>query len=169
MSGESKELIIRPMKREDVPRVHEIECACFRSPWSKNALLGELRNDVAHYLVMELDGELIGYGGMWVLFEEAHVTNVAIMPDYRKRGLGRMLMLAMMERAIKYDAEKMTLEVRESNLVAQHLYEKLDFYQNGFRARYYSDTGEGAMILWNSDIQKTLKRERQKDAGSTEQ
>ena len=81
MNGEC----IRPMTRSDVSRVHEIECACFRSPWSKNALLGELRNDVAHYLVMELGGELIGYGGMWVLFEEAHVTNVAIMPDYRKK------------------------------------------------------------------------------------
>ena len=161
MSGEDSMPIISPMKREDVPRVHEIECACFRSPWSKNALLGELRNDVAHYLVMELDGVLIGYGGMWVLFEEAHVTNVAIMPDYRKQGRGRTLMLAMMERAIKFGAEKMTLEVRESNLVAQHLYEKLGFYQNGFRARYYSDTGEGALILWNNDIQKTLRLERQ--------
>lgn len=169
MSGEDIKTIIRPMKREDVPRVHEIECACFRSPWSKNALLGELRNDVAHYLVMELNGELIGYGGMWVLFEEAHVTNVAIMPDYRKCGRGRTLMLAMMERAIKFGAEKMTLEVRETNFIAQHLYEKLGFYQNGFRAHYYSDTGEGALILWNSDIQKTLKLERQKDAGSTEQ
>ncbi|MEN6594590.1 MAG: ribosomal protein S18-alanine N-acetyltransferase [Clostridiaceae bacterium] len=165
MNGEC----IRPMTRSDVSRVHEIECACFRSPWSKNALLGELRNDVAHYLVMELGGDLIGYGGMWVLFEEAHVTNVAIMPDYRKNGRGRTLMLAMMERAVKYGAEKMTLEVRESNLVAQHLYEKLDFYQNGFRARYYSDTGEGALILWNSNIQKTLKLERLKDAESTEQ
>ncbi|HWQ06033.1 MAG TPA: ribosomal protein S18-alanine N-acetyltransferase [Feifaniaceae bacterium] len=165
MNGEC----IRPMTRSDVSRVHEIECACFRSPWSKNALLGELRNDVAHYLVMELGGELIGYGGMWVLFEEAHVTNVAIMPDYRKNGRGRTLMLAMMERGIQYGAEKMTLEVRESNLVAQHLYEKLGFYQNGYRARYYSDTGEGALILWNSDIQKTLKLERLKDAESTEQ
>ena len=161
MIGEDSMPIIRPMKREDVPRVHEIECACFRSPWSKNALLGELRNDVAHYLVMELDGVLIGYGGMWVLFEEAHVTNVAIMTDYRKQGLGRTLMLAMMERAIQYGAEKMTLEVRETNFIAQHLYEKLGFYQNGFRARYYSDTGEGALILWNNDIQKTLRLERQ--------
>ena len=148
------------MTRQDVPEVHEIECACFRSPWSRAALLGELRNDVAHYLVLEKDGKLIGYGGMWVLFEEAHVTNVAILDGYRQCGRGRRLMLAMMERAVRFGAEKMTLEVRETNYVAQHLYEKLDFAQNGYRPRYYSDTGEGALLLWNMDIKRTLERER---------
>jgi len=156
MAGE----IIRPMERADVGRVHEIECTCFRSPWSKLALLGELRNEVARYLVMEVDGVICGYGGMWVLFEEAHVTNVAIMPDYRGAGRGKRLMLAMMRLAVKNSAEKMTLEVRESNLVAQRLYAGLDFEQNGFRPGYYSDTGEGAKLLWNNDIQQTLDREK---------
>ncbi len=157
MAGE----VIRPMQRQDVNRVHEIECTCFRSPWSKLALLGELRNDVAHYLVMEADGVICGYGGMWVLFEEAHVTNVAILPEFRQKGRGRRLMLAMMQRAVKYGAEKMTLEVRESNLVAQHLYETLGFEQNGFRPRYYSDTDEGAKLLWNNNILETINREKQ--------
>ena len=155
------EEIIRPMERKDVNRVHEIECTCFRSPWSKLALAGELRNEVAHYLVMEADGVICGYGGMWLLFEEAHVTNVAIMPEYRAQGRGERLMLAMMRHAIKRGAEKMTLEVRENNLVAQRLYAKLGFKQNGFRKGYYSDTGEGALILWNEDIQQTIDRERQ--------
>ena len=151
--------VIRPMERADVSRVHEIECACFRSPWSKLALAGELRNDVAHYLVMEVDGVICGYGGMWLLFEEAHVTNVAIMPDYRGQGRGKRLMIAMMRHAVKRGAEKMTLEVRESNMVAQKLYAGLGFEQNGFRPGYYSDTGEGAQLLWNNDIQQTLDRE----------
>ena len=153
--------VIRPMERADVSRVHEIECACFRSPWSKLALAGELRNDVAHYLVMELGGELIGYGGMWVLFEEAHVTNVAVLPDYRGQGRGRRLMLAMMRHAYKRGAEKMTLEVRESNTVAQKLYAGLNFEQNGFRPGYYSDTGEGALLLWNNNILETINKEKQ--------
>lgn len=153
--------IIRPMERQDVNRVHEIECACFRSPWSKLALLGELRNEVAHYLVMEADGVICGYGGMWVLFEEAHVTNVAIMPDYRNQGRGRRLMLAMMEHALKRGAEKMTLEVREGNQVAQRLYAALGFEQNGFRPGYYSDTCEGAKLLWNNNIKETIDREKQ--------
>ena len=150
--------VIRPMVRADVNRVHEIECTCFRSPWSKLALAGELRNEVAHYLVMEADGVICGYGGMWLLFEEAHVTNVAIMPEYRGQGRGKRLMLAMMRHAVKRGAEKMTLEVREGNTVAQHLYATLDFEQNGFRPRYYSDTGEGALLLWNNDIQHTITK-----------
>ena len=151
--------IIRPMERRDVDRVHEIECTCFRSPWSRLALLGELRNDVALYLVMEQDGVICGYGGMWIIFEEAHVTNVAIMPEYRNQGWGRRLMLAMMEHARNRGAEKMTLEVREGNLVAQRLYASLGFEQNEFRPRYYSDTGEGAKLLWNNNIKETIDRE----------
>ena len=151
---------IRPMERQDVNRVHEIECACFRSPWSKLALLGELRNDVAHYLVMEADGVICGYGGMWVLFEEAHVTNVAILEEYRRQGRGRRLMIAMMEHAAKRGAEKMTLEVREGNLVAQRLYANLGFEQNGYRPNYYADTGEGAKLLWNNNIKETINREK---------
>lgn len=149
--------IIRPMTRHDISQVHAIECVCFRTPWSKMALAGELRNDVARYLVIEDEGKLIGYAGMWVLFEEAHITNVAVMPAFRRNGLGKRLMLDMMACARRADAVAMTLEVRESNLGAQSLYETLDFEQNGFRPRYYSDTGEGALLLWNMNIEQTLK------------
>lgn len=152
--------VIRPMQRADVGRVHEIECACFRSPWSKMALMGELRNDVAHYRVLELDGVIEGYAGMWVLFDEAHVTNVAVMAAQRRRGCGEKLMRAMMESALLLGAKMMTLEVRENNLTAQRLYQRLDFFQNGYRPRYYADSGEGALILWNTDIQKTLEHGR---------
>jgi len=154
---------IRGMTRLDVPRVHEIECACFRSPWSKLSLFGELRNDVAHYLVYESDGVLCGYAGMWVLFDEAHMTNVAILEEYRRKGRAKRLMLTMMELASELGAEKMTLEVRESNLIAQHLYQTLDFSQNGYRPRYYADSGEGALLLWNMNIKKTIDREKQTD------
>ncbi len=157
MGGE----VIRPMTRKDVPRVYEIEVACFRSPWSKNALFGELRNEVANYLVMELDGVICGYAGMWVLFEEAHMTNVAILQGYRQAGRGRRLMLAMMELAMRLGADKMTLEVRESNAVARRLYQTLDFEQNGRRPRYYSDTGEDALLLWNMNIKQTIMTERE--------
>ena len=147
---------IRPMLRTDVPRVHEIECACFRSPWSKSALMGEFRNDVAHYLVMEINETIEGYAGMWVLFNEAHLTNVAIMKDWRNMGCAKRLMYAMMDQALLLGATAMTLEVRESNIVAQRLYAQLDFIQHGYRPHYYTDSGEGAMILWNTDIQKTM-------------
>ena len=147
---------IRPMTRADVPAVHAIERVCFRTPWSKAALFAELRNDVAHYHVLMQDGRVVGYAGMWVLFEEAHITNVAVLPEYRRRGCAERLMLSMMESAVLLGATAMTLEVRENNLAAQSLYHKLDFLQNGYRPRYYEDTGEGALLLWNTDIKRTL-------------
>lgn len=152
---------IRAMTRQDVSRVYEIELACFRSPWSKQALLGELKNDVARYLVCEADGAVCGYAGMWVLFEEAHMTNIAIVEEYRRQGRARRLMLEMMRLAARLGAQKMTLEVREGNLAAQRLYRTLDFAQNGRRPRYYPDTGEDALLLWNLNIQHTIDRERQ--------
>ena len=151
-------MAIRPMKRGDVSGVYEVELACFRSPWSKNALAGELRNPVAHYHVLELDGRIAGFAGMWVLFEEAHITNIGILPEHRRNGYAFALMLSMMEHAAQIGATAMTLEVRESNAGAQKLYKRLHFEQNGFRPRYYEDTGEGALLLWNTDIRATLQR-----------
>ena len=107
--------------------------------------------------MMERDGEVIGYCGMWVLFEEAHITNIAIHPDYRGQGSGKELLLAAMEHAASFGAEMMTLEVRETNLVAQNMYAKFDFLQQGFRKKYYSDTGEGALLLWNRNILETIE------------
>ena len=149
-------VVFREMRKADVGRVHEIECACFRTPWSKLSLIGELRNDIAVYLVAECNGIVAGYGGMWVLYDEAHVTNIAVMPDFRRNGIARALMLQLMEHAIARGATSMTLEVRESTLPAQTLYTQLGFVQNGFRPRYYTDTGEGAKLLWNTDIAKTV-------------
>lgn len=157
----SEEIVFRPMTRADVGAVYEVECVCFRSPWSKLSLLGELRNSVAHYIVLEADGKVQGYGGLWALFEEAHVTNVAVMPALRGRGNGKRLLLAMMATALSLGCTKMTLEVREHNIIAQSMYHKLGFLQNGFRARYYDDTGEGALILWNENIKATWEKEQQ--------
>ena len=79
----------RPMQKADVERVAELERICFRTPWSRAALAGELKNEVAHYLVGECGGRVIAYAGMWVMFDEAHITNVAVDPAFRRRGLGR--------------------------------------------------------------------------------
>lgn len=152
---------IRPMRRADIQRVYEIECACFRTPWSRLSLLSELRNRAAVYLVAEAEGRVMGYGGMWVVLDEAHVTNIAVMEQARRQGFARALLLGLMERALERGATRMTLEVRERNLPAQALYAGLGFYQNGFRPRYYPDTGEGAQLLWNDDIEKTVASSRE--------
>ena len=77
---------IRPMRRADIQRVYEIECACFRTPWSRLSLLSELRNRAAVYLVAEAEGRVMGYGGMWVVLDEAHVTNIAVMEQAHREG-----------------------------------------------------------------------------------
>ena len=151
-------MTVRPMTKRDIARVYEIEVQSFRSPWSKLSLLGELHNSVARYLVAEEEGRIVGYGGMWVLFDEAHITNIAIEPESRGKHLGRYLLYGMMVKALGYGAERMTLEVRETNQVAQSLYYSFDFTKEGFRKRYYEDTGEGAYLLWNKDLGATVEK-----------
>ena len=151
-------MVVRPMTKRDISRVYEIEVQSFRSPWSKLSLLGELHNDVARYYVAEDEGRVIGYGGMWLLFDEAHITNIAIAPERRGEHLGRYLLYGMMEAAVARGAEKMTLEVRETNLRAQNLYYSFDFTKQGFRKRYYDDTGEGAYLLWNENLSATVEK-----------
>lgn len=148
-------VIFRKMTVPDVPAVHQLEVQSFITPWSKHALQGELKNKLAHYFVIERDKTIIAYGGMWCMFDEAHITNIAVAPECRKQGYGMFLMLHMMEEALKIDATRMTLEVREFNYAAQALYDRCGFSKAGVRKGYYRDTGEAAFILWNDDIQKT--------------
>lgn len=152
------EITVRPMRKGDVDRVYEIEVKSFRTPWSKHSLQGELKNDVARYMLLEEDGLVVAYGGMWVLFDESHMTNIAVHPDFRGKGYGRMLFVAMMAEAEKMGASRMTLEVRETNTVAQSLYYSLDFEKEGYRRRYYEDTGEGAYLLWNGHVAETVAK-----------
>ena len=142
--------LLRPMRLEDLDQIVALERVCFRSPWSRLALEEELKRDIALYLVLEEDSKIVGYGGMWVLYEEAHITNVAIAPEFRGRGYGKRLMLGLMQLAHTLDATCMTLEVRDSNRVAQSLYASLGFVQEGRRKKYYGN--EDALVLWQHDL-----------------
>lgn len=149
---------IHSMQKKDIDRVFELENLSFRSPWSKRSLQEELKNNLAHYYVLDLVEEpIVAYGGMWILFDEAHITNIAVHPDHRGNGYGKKLMLYMMREALFFDATKMTLEVREHNSVAQNLYSSLSFTVQGRRKRYYSDTGEDALLMWNNDLKRTVE------------
>jgi len=139
----------RPMLLSDVPVISAIEREVFTVPWSAEAFVNELKhNQFARYTVMELDRNIIGYGGMWIIMDEAHVTNIAVRAPYRGRGYGEMLLRRLMRTAREQGAKSMTLEVRVSNEVAQNLYRKLGFVQNGIRPRYYTDNQEDAYIMW---------------------
>lgn len=143
------EVNFRPMTLDDLDGVLVIEKASFTLPWSREAFYNELvHNRYAKYVVMEHDGRLVGYCGMWVVIDEAHITNVAVLPEYRGKKLGEALMRRMMEMAKQLGAATMTLEVRVSNEVAQSLYRKLGFLNGGIRKRYYPDNQEDALVMW---------------------
>lgn len=137
------------MTLDDIEPIARIERETFTSPWSAEAFRIELtQNHFARYMIMELDGKTAGYGGMWLIVDEAHITNIAVRELYRGQGLGERLLREMMRTAAWLGAVRMTLEVRVTNHVAQSLYRKLGFYEAGVRPRYYTDNQEDALIMW---------------------
>ena len=147
------EIKIEKMTPADLDRVMEIEALSYRTPWSRRAFMSELtENSYAHYFVARHEGKIIGYVGMWVILEEAHITNIAVDPAYRRKKVAWRLLEDMFRRAKELGATRMTLEVRVSNVNAQDLYRKLGFVDRGIRKGYYTDTNEDAIIMWKDDL-----------------
>lgn len=143
----NQEFIVRKMTEQDLDEVMRIEHEAFSLPWSRDSYLGELKNSFADYLVCDFAGEIAGYAGIWVVFEEAHITNVAVSKKYRSRGIGLALMQETEKIARAKQAIRILLEVRPSNQVAINMYESLDYFQTGIRKAYYTDNGEDAIIM----------------------
>lgn len=140
---------VRAMEMDDLIDVLVIERLCFKTPWSQEAFESELSgNDKARYKVILEEDQVVGYGGMWFIFDEAHITNIAIHPESEGKGLGTELVKGMISYAIDNGIKSMTLEVREGNHRAQALYSKLGFKNCGKRPNYYQDTKEDAIIMW---------------------
>jgi len=147
------EIKIEKMTPADLDRVMDIEALSYRTPWSRRAFMSELtENSYAHYFVARHEGKIIGYVGMWVILEEAHITNIAVDPAYRRKKVAWRLLEDMFRRAKELGATRMTLEVRVSNVNAQDLYRKLGFVDRGIRKGYYTDTNEDAIIMWKDDL-----------------
>ncbi len=144
---------IELMRTADIAQVMHIEQASFPAPWPATAYRYDLtKNDLATYLVLRLlrprrASLLLGYGGFWLMVDEAHISTIAVHPQWRRRGLGSMLLLALAEVALLRGAERLTLEVRESNTPAQNLYRQYAFAVVGRRYRYYHDNNEDALIM----------------------
>jgi len=154
-------LLIRPMGIPDLPMVHLIERASFTTPWPPQAYRQEIEtNRLAHYLVAQLGGEIVAYGGIWLMVDEAHVTTFAVHPRYRRRRIGERLLLALLDLARDRHAREATLEVRLSNLAARRLYEKYGFRPVGIRPRYYSDNQEDALIMTTEPLAEPAMRDR---------
>lgn len=142
-------LNIIPMTGEHITDIVEIEETCFSIPWSKKDFEREIyENKMAVYRVAVLDGIIVGYVGMWHVVNEGHITNVAVLPDYRRQGIGDALIAEMISIAVEKEMIGITLEVRMGNTAAQKLYTKYGFRPEGFRKNYYADTHEDAIIMW---------------------
>jgi ribosomal-protein-alanine N-acetyltransferase len=102
---------------------------------------------------------IVGYAGMWLMLDEAHVTTIAVDPAYRGEGLGELLIVSLLERAMELSANETTLECRVSNHVAQALYRKYTFRDAGIRKRYYSDDGEDALIMTTQPLDSAVFQE----------
>jgi len=139
----------RYMTLLDLDDIMVIEHQSFTLPWSKEAFYRELtENPYAYYIVADIDGTAIGYGGVWIVIDEAHITNIAVLTDYRGQKIGETLLTQLQNLARQHGAKTMTLEVRVSNIVAQNLYRKLGFQNGGIRKGYYTDNNEDALVMW---------------------
>nr|WP_067725004.1 ribosomal protein S18-alanine N-acetyltransferase [Oceanobacillus damuensis] len=142
-------VIIRKMELSDVNQVLEVERASFATPWTTDIFYQELiDNKHAHYFVLELDGIVIAYIGIWIVIDDAQITNIAVMKDYRGNKLGEKLFGYTVQYALEMGVKRLSLEVRESNIPAQRLYRKFGFVPGGVRKNYYTDNQEDAIVMW---------------------
>jgi ribosomal-protein-alanine N-acetyltransferase len=158
-------LMIEPMRMSDVTAVHVIEGLCFSSPWPAYAFEQELTaNRMAHYVVARAEGTIVGFGGIWLMIDEAHITTFGVHPNWRRRGVGRRILLALLEIAGEIGAAHMTLEVRVGNEGAQALYRGFGFDVTGRRVAYYSDDGEDAYVMTTPKLRSDRMRQIMSDA-----
>ena len=150
-------VVIREMRRDDVPTVVAIDRHCSPLPWTDYAFVAELTNTIGCYLVAEAvapgeeRGTIIGFIGSQMIMDEAHVTTLGVTPEWRRQRVGERLFAALLEQAIARGCRRITLEVRERNHPAQALYRKYGFQPVSRRRAYYSDNNEDAIVMWIED------------------
>jgi [ribosomal protein S18]-alanine N-acetyltransferase len=149
----SQKFEIVNMELSHVDDIIVVEKLCFKIPWSREAFIEEItKNKFAIYRSVKAGERVVGYGGMWKVFDEGHITNIAVHPDFRSNGIGSLLLERLINIAVEEGITSLTLEVRKSNLIAQSLYSKYGFEIGGLRKAYYADNREDAIIMWKNDI-----------------
>ncbi len=158
---------IEPMTLADLDEVMALEQVCFSAPWPRRAFQSDLGHSYARYVVLRAadSPSVLGYAGLWLVIDEAHITTIAVHPAHRRQGLGELLLLHLFDLAAGFGVRFLILEVRAGNDAAQGLYRKYGFRQQGVRPCYYTDTGEDALIMWSRDLarpayQRFLQRRR---------
>jgi ribosomal-protein-alanine N-acetyltransferase len=152
--------VIRPLTTDDLAEVAALERDNRSTPWSEGVFRDELAAENRVYLAAEADA-VVGFGGLMLVGEEAHVTNLLVAPEWRRQGIGLGLMLALIDAAVGAGARHLTLEVRSTNEAAQAMYSRLGLAPIGIRRGYYGD--DDALILWAHDIDGDVYQQRLKD------
>jgi ribosomal-protein-alanine N-acetyltransferase len=150
MSGDA--LVVAPMRRRHLPEVLAIEAQAYPRPWSARLFEDELDRRGRSYLVARRGDRVVGYAGVLMIADDGHVATVAVDADHRRQGIGRALLLVLVEQARAMGARQLTLEVRVSNVGAQELYRAFGFAPAGARKAYYADNGEDALVMWAHDV-----------------
>lgn len=138
------------MNESHVDGVYKLSKECFSVPWTLESINNELNNPLAKYIVAQdlSTREVIGFVGVWIIAGEGDITNIAVSPKYRNKGIASELLTKLFELCKTFSCEHLTLEVRLSNIAAQNLYKKFNFKEEGIRKGYYSDNNEDAIIMW---------------------
>jgi len=143
-----KTLRFEPLQESHIPAILEIEKAANSAPWSERSFKNELDHKHGVFLVGILQGNVVAYGGVWMVVDEAHVTTIAVAEEQRRQGIGQRLMIELMEKAKKAGMVCSTLEVRASNEAAIKMYEKFGYIVTAIRRGYYPDNKEDAVVMW---------------------
>ena len=152
-------VVIRPLAESDIAALRTLETDTFHSGWTEAAYRQELENPASLWRVATENNQLIGFGGLSLIVDEAHVTTLAVAPTHRGRGIGKQILAVLLKDAMAGGAERATLEVAASNTVAQALYKRFGFEHAAIRRNYYPDTGEDADILWIHAMDDTKWRQ----------
>lgn len=138
---------IFPLKEEDIKEIDFIEQVSFKSPWEVQSFRRELKeNQFAYYLAAHYENKVIGYIGSWIFLNEAHITTLAVHPDFRKKGVGELILNNFLKDCLNKKVKGVILEVRESNSAARNLYKKFGFKEISKRTRYY-EFQEDAVVM----------------------
>jgi ribosomal-protein-alanine N-acetyltransferase len=140
--------LIRRMRLEDVPAVHEIDVLSFSLPWPERSFRYEVtENPVSRGWVADMDGRIAAMLVLWFIIDEAHIATIAVHPDFRRQGIGEQILLTALRAAREEGARRAFLEVRAGNAAAQVMYRKFGFEVVGVRPKYYRDNNEDAFLM----------------------
>ncbi len=145
-------MTIKSMTVDDIAQVAEIERQIFSIPWSEKAFRDSMESDNTIYIVAKENDNVAGYAGMYLSFEEGNITNVAVNPLSRRKGIGEKIVRDILNRAYEKGVRDVFLEVRETNSVAIALYEKIGFKEEGIRKNFYDKPRENALIMWKHNL-----------------